>query len=147
MQQCKIRTYFISSSTRLHGRRLDSAWAAAASNSEEPLATVKSKVPSSLSISNRRQHCKEQKVGKHQGRTTSPISSSRLPRQGKTCILNIYNSTISLRYFPTNWKHAVVVPMLKPHKMSYQTEDNRHQRDEKQSSDCVHLPVLFAGVR
>lgn len=39
-----------------------------------------------------------------------------LPRKGKAFLLSIFNSCLRISYFPTAWKQAIVVPLLKPGK-------------------------------
>lgn len=39
-----------------------------------------------------------------------------LPRRGKTFLLNIFNSSMRISYFPEVWKQAIVVQLLKPKK-------------------------------
>ena len=48
-----------------------------------------------------------------------------MPRKGKAFLLNIFNSSSRLNYFPAVWKDAVVVPLLKPKKKGHETDHYR----------------------
>lgn len=55
------------------------------------------------------------KGGKSAGPDNIPyVLLKMMPRKGKSFLLNIYNSSMRISYFPSKWKHAVVVPLLKP---------------------------------
>ena len=54
----------------------------------------------------------------------SYVLPKMMPRKGKPFLLNIFNSSSRLNYFPTIWNH-VVVPLLKPKKKGDETEQYR----------------------